>query len=193
MGQRSQIYIAYNKNASPEKMEAYVRQGERVLTARYFQWNYGSRMVSRARSIMEWLSVQKDALDSVGWKIPLIAAVNFDFRDVVESNDIIAEWRNEFSDEPFNYMVFRFQDNNDGKLFISVERDGTIKYCFTDSKITQPLTAEKYMRWDHCEHNTEEEYGSNYSANCAWLKDNAVLMSPEELNDFISGTYSNGS
>lgn len=36
MGQRSQIYVRYN---------------EKLLFARYFQWNYGTRMISRARSM----------------------------------------------------------------------------------------------------------------------------------------------
>lgn len=43
MGQRSQIYIHFN-----------VGDNEGMV-ARYFQWNYGERMISRARSIMEFL------------------------------------------------------------------------------------------------------------------------------------------
>ena len=38
MGQRSQIYVRYTNE-----------KGEHFLTARYFGWNYGERMISRAR------------------------------------------------------------------------------------------------------------------------------------------------
>lgn len=44
MGQRSQIYIRFNDN----RMES-----GKGLIALYYQWNYGERMVSRARQIIE--------------------------------------------------------------------------------------------------------------------------------------------
>ena len=191
MGQRSQIYIAYNRDASTKDMEAYVRKGDRVLVARYFSWNYGARMVSRAKGTMEWLSEYKDDLQYVEEKIHRIADINFDFRDIALSTDIIEEWKKEFNDQPANDTIFKFQDNNDGKLFISVEEDGTIKYCFSDGDITKPMTAKQYMNWDHCQKNTEENDGSRYAENCSWIKKNAVLMSSKELKDFISCSYSN--
>ena len=40
MGQRSQIYIRYNG---------------KLIVANYYQWNYGERMISRCRSILERL------------------------------------------------------------------------------------------------------------------------------------------
>ena len=54
MGERSQIYIRYNVNymigSLTENPEAHNYKG---LIARYFQWNYGERMVIRARYVIE--------------------------------------------------------------------------------------------------------------------------------------------
>jgi hypothetical protein len=44
MGQRSQIYIRWQKE-----------NGDYVLIARYFQWNFSERMISRARALIEEL------------------------------------------------------------------------------------------------------------------------------------------
>ena len=43
MGQRSQIYVRYTKD------------NKHYLTARYFGWNYGERMISRCRYSLEWI------------------------------------------------------------------------------------------------------------------------------------------
>lgn len=47
MGQRSQIYIRYNIE--------YQGKQYKGLIARYYPWNYGERMISRARSIIEYI------------------------------------------------------------------------------------------------------------------------------------------
>ena len=44
MGQRSQIFVRYQET-----------DGTRKLVARYYGWNYGERMISRARHTIEWL------------------------------------------------------------------------------------------------------------------------------------------
>ena len=41
MGQRSQIYVIYKDN-----------QNRDCISATYFQYNYGERMISRARYLM---------------------------------------------------------------------------------------------------------------------------------------------
>ena len=43
MGQRSQIYVRYQKDDA------------NYLVARYYQWNYGERMISRCRHTLEWI------------------------------------------------------------------------------------------------------------------------------------------
>ena len=45
MGMRSQIYVKYN---------------DRLIIANYYGWNYGERMISRARYGMEYLKYYVD-------------------------------------------------------------------------------------------------------------------------------------
>ena len=44
MGQRSQIFVRYNKE-----------EGKKHIIARYYQWNFAERMISRARYGMGWI------------------------------------------------------------------------------------------------------------------------------------------
>ena len=45
MGRRSQIYIRYDKSE---------------LIAYHFQWNYGGKMISRAKQIIEFVDKSKE-------------------------------------------------------------------------------------------------------------------------------------
>jgi len=74
-------------------------------------------------------------------------------------------------------------------LFIDICDDGVIKYAFTDYDVSKPMTAEEYMTWG--EYRTEEDEGSNYSANAKYISKNATLMTPEELEEFMSRSYYN--
>lgn len=141
-------------------------------------------MVSRIKGLVEWLKGHAEYLDYEGDKIPRIAETNFDLRDVVDSTDIIKE----FHEQGFD--IFTEQANNDGMGFVLVEDDGTVKYCFTDGDITAPLTAEQYMEWDNCLTDTEEEDGSNFTENCKFLSEHA-LMTDDELRAFIDTEYKN--
>lgn len=148
MGQRSQIYIRF-----PHK---------KYLIARYFQWNYGERMISRARGIAEKILSYKEYDRYWDWsdnelhrqieakKFRRICDVNFDFRDITLSTNICKEFfemENDWKD--FNVFTFEGQDNNDGQLFIDVQSDGSIKYCLTDSSYKfGPFNALEYLLWD---------------------------------------------
>ena len=82
MGQRSQIYIRYNVNDKSG-------QNYKGLIARYFGWNYGERMISRARYIIEeiqnefmrykWFFGDKEKLE----KLKRFCETNFDMKDIV--------------------------------------------------------------------------------------------------------------
>lgn len=81
MGQRSQIYYRLNND---------------LIVANYYQWNYGERMISRARYTIEYL---KEMLDhDYSWelknktKISRYFDINFDYKDIVISHDIFKEW-----------------------------------------------------------------------------------------------------
>ena len=188
MGQRSQIYVRYTND-----------KGEHFLTARYFGWNYGERMVSRARHTMEWIldnfRYGQHYLSTDNTKLVRIIDTNFDMHDVVISSDIIEEYFEYFSDESFSDNVFKFQDNNDGKLFIDVHPNGVIKYAFIDSScnLDKPKGGLGYMSWNHKNWRQSEyindEQKEKCEANCKYLRDNFKLMTTKELKDFVSCDY----
>lgn len=188
MGQRSQIYIRYHKD------------GKDYLIARYYQWNYGERMISRCKHSIEWI----ESVLNYDWyltteteKLKRILDVNFDMQDIVIGSDIIKEymedesWREECS---FNEFVFKCQDNNDGKLFINI-RDGEIKYAFLDydCNTNNIMNAEQYMNWDSENWITNEYIDDEQKLICfnniQAISKMAELMTQEELEDFINCDY----
>jgi hypothetical protein len=198
MGQRSQIYVRYENSKGVQ------------VAARYYGWNYGERMVSRARYIIEWL---KDGLSSSDWfldasathkKLCRICDTNFDMIDVVLSSDIFAEFR-EFEEpiETLNDFLFSGQDNNDGKLLIDI-KGKEIRYCFLDcdADIEHIMTADQYMTWEHdgtiYSHQAWDiptEYTNQATIdytrnNIEAIEEMARLMSAEEVKEYMSADYS---
>lgn len=187
MGQRSQIYVRYQKD------------GVDYLTARYYQWNYGERMISRCRHSLEWI----EGMMSYDWyftreteKLKRILDVNFDMHDIVIGYDIIKEWEEcDYKDETsFKEYVFLTQDNNDGKLFIDI-KDGVIKYAFLDydCDTNRIMSAAQYMQWD-CPSWRKSEYIDDEQkalceANIKAIKKLAKLMTQEEVEEFIHADY----
>lgn len=186
MGQRSQIYVKCEIGGKPH------------LTARYFQWNYGDLMISRARYTIEWLIAYSEYLKNSIKKLPKIMDVNFDYKDVTDSScDIIKEYE-EYKSESYSVNELSFkdfvfhEDNNDGKLFIIVMPDGTIKYCFTDSDMDTPLTAEEYMSsqdwyWSSAK---EDHMDEICRENIEAINSTAEMMTADELFGFINTNYS---
>lgn len=189
MGQRSQIYVRYTND-----------KGKHFLTARYFGWNYGERMVSRARHTLEWIKNHINYADYNfaydNKKLIRIMEVNFDMHDVMITSDIIEEFFDYGSVHyTFEEYVFTEHDNNDGKLFIDINSNGTIKYAFIDSScsLDKPMSGLGYMRWNHknwrtSEHISEEQK-EKCNLNCKYLRNNFQLMTTKELKDFISCGY----
>lgn len=177
MGQRSQIYV---------------RVDNKLYLARYFQWNYGERMISRARWGIEAL---KDYAE-LGANFMLekerlarILDVNFDMHDVQISSDIMEEYREYGSNGKlnFNKFVFTEQDNNDGKLLISVDtKKPEIKYAFLNSNSEYLGNCEKYINWDYSFKFLQGEELKTFRRNSKAINEMAVLMSEEEAKEFIS-------
>ena len=190
MGQRSQIYVRYTND-----------KGEHFLTARYFGWNYGERMVSRARHTMEWIldniHYRDHQMASNNEKLVRIIDTNFDMHDVVISSDIIEEYFETGYDIDYTFKdyVFIQHDNNDGKLFIDVHPNGVIKYAFIDSScnLDKPKGGLGYMRWNHKDWRNSkyisDEQKEKCELNCKYLRDNFKLMTTKELKDFVSCDY----
>lgn len=185
MGQRSQIYLRHNG---------------KLIFANYYQWNYGDRMVSRARWGIEWVKNYYGGINDFIFrdksyieKMRRVFDVNFDMHDIQVSCDIVKEWEEQFHDAPFNDAVFNWQDNNDGQLFIDIV-DDKIYYAFTDeTKERTIMNAEAYMEWD-CDDWQTSEYlddddRNSIRANFKAIAEMATLMTHEQLNDFLSGDY----
>ena len=186
MGQRSQVYIRiaseYDKNP--------------ILYAKYYGWNFGERMISRARHGIEYIkSYLKYKSDkNTQEKINKIFDVNFDMKDIMITSDIISEWIELFSDTyQANEYIFECIDNNDGKLFIDISKDNKIKYCFTNRNM-KILSPKQYMDWD-----IENWENSKYldkedievcKNNIKFIEENAIQMTEEELQEFIDYDYS---
>lgn len=188
MGQRSQIYVRYYKD------------GKWYLTARYYQWNYGERMISRCRYTLEWIKEYMEwdwHLTTDTRKLKHIMDTNFDMKDVVLGCDITEEWKEYFPDDDFNDIVFRGQDNNDGQLYIEI-KDGIIKYAFlaySECNTDRIMSAAKYMNWDskgwRKSPYIDDEQKSLCEANLKEIKKLARLITKEELDDFINYHYIN--
>lgn len=187
MGQRSQIYVRYNK---------------KLVVTNYYQWNYGERMISRARYGIEY--IKENYLEYRTWifnnesdmeKLRRIFDVNFNMKDIVISSDIIHEWKEQFSQYNFNEFVFRMQGNNDGKLFVDISKDGIVKYAFLDCECDTDhiMNATQYMdwnseEWEKSEYISEEEKQS-CKENLGKIEEMAALMTKSELEDFINYDY----
>lgn len=187
MGQRSQIYLRYNG---------------KLIFANYYQWNYGERMISRARWGIEWVKELVDEKYDFFFRdkrsieqMRRVFDVNFDMKDVALSCDIVKEWSEQFSDEPFNDVVFNGQDNNDGQLFIDIPdiRDGKIYYCFRDMHEDTIMDAAQYMKWDLEDWKKSKfikyDQKSACRANIKAIGEMASLMTREQLDDFLNGDY----
>lgn len=189
MGQRSQIYVVYKDN-----------QNRDCISATYFQWNYGERMISRARYLMGWLKSQDSfyvidshnlfSLSYVAYKIRYIASVNFDYKDVVIGQDLIEEWKAYKQGVPnanLNDYIFN-ADNNDGCLFIDARIPKHLKYAFTTYDYKDGVMGpESYLKWDRTPQKIRDTKFTKRNIN--WITHNAKLMKKKELEAILRATY----
>lgn len=188
MGQRSQIYVIYKDN-----------QNRDCISATYFQWNYGERMISRARYLMGWIKAQNnlcsnlysDYLPFVAHKIRYIASVNFDYKDVVIGQDLIEEWKNYKTggvlNTDLNDYIFH-ADNNDGCLFIDARIPQQLRYAFTTYDYKDGVMGpEAYLKWDRTPQKIRDTKFTKRNIN--WITHNAKLMKKKELEAILRTTY----
>ena len=193
MGQRSQIYVRI-KN-----------KGKTDLIAKYFQWNYAERMISRARYGIEWI---KENLEYLDWEdkkrdLKRILEVNFDMKDVMSSVNLVEEynqWIEKYDDknesmnnsDGFKEFVFISVDNNDGKLFVDVDIEKkTVKFCLTDDELNI-LPPKDYMNWDYEDWQSSEYLSDDGRKACQEnikYLENVEQLSDEDLQDFINYDY----
>ena len=187
MGQRSQIYVIYKD-----------KQNRDCISATYFQWNYGERMISRARYLMGWIKAQNnlcsnlysDYLPYVAHKIRYIASVNFDYKDVVIGQDLIEEWKDYKQSVPnanLNDYIFN-ADNNDGCLFIDARVPQNLRYAFTTYDYKDGVMGpEAYLKWDGTPQKIRDTKFTKRNIN--WITHNAKLMKKKELEAILKTTY----
>lgn len=193
MGQRSQIYVAWKND-----------KGDNILVARYFQWNFAERMISRCSALVQIL---KSSLEySFLWnekefykKINRVCDVNFDMIDVSLSINIIKDLFDPFyeiNEKDRNMWCFEQQDNNDGQLFVFVDvpdkkvKYGFLKYDLDSSKV---MTASRYMNWDykgwlHDKYLDKEDVGI-CKENIKTINKSATLLTTEEINTIRDTKY----
>lgn len=168
MGQRSQMYVIAKKN------------NKYYLTANYYQWNYGERIISRARGTLEQIidnyMKYNSYLTTDTIKLRRIMDVNWDMHDIVLSFDIVKDFTNDYEAywktegntyaQDFFEFCFSGQDNNDGQMYMYIDLDieePKVKICFTrytfdeDSDV---LNANEYLTLDllYDEPGTWQEY-----------------------------------
>lgn len=189
MGQRSQIYVIYKDN-----------QNRDCISATYFQWNYGERMISRARYLMGWIKSQDSfyvvdshnlfSLSYVAYKIRYIASVNFDYKDVVIGQDLIEEWKAYKQGVPnanLNDYIFN-ADNNDGCLFIDARIPKHLRYAFTTYNYKDGVMGpEAYLKWDGTPQKIRDTKFTKRNIN--WITHNAKLMKKAELEAILRASY----
>lgn len=183
MGERSQIFVRYEDFS-----------GHKVLAARYFQYNSDASMVSRAKGILDW--IKKFDPKARPEMLIRIIDTDFDARDCQISVDLIKEFDDDMDNMRWtlNYSIFKAMDNQDGKLFIDVLSDKTVKYAFTDSEGMQILTAAQYMKWD-CGENWQDEWQEQNKVETLLSNIDAidngdtVLMTEDELQEFTECSY----
>lgn len=195
MGQRSQIYVRF---------ESIGENAEPILIANYYQWNYGERMISRIKHILEYIATSYEEFykdtdrfhnwyesDETQMKIRRMLDVNFDMQSIVISHDIIEEYKEYGDDCKFNDYVFYGQDNNDGQAYLYVMNDGTIKYAFTDYECTEILTPEGYMK-EYSEYlqSNDPEAWELCKENMKYIREHAQLMTNAEWAGFLDDDYS---
>lgn len=200
MGQRSQIYVKYNG---------------KMIVANYYQWNYGIRMISRARYGIEhildtiknkWFFKFESNEDIEWWSNYF--DVNFDYCDVVKHHNIFeniirytskgCKWNGPISSTCFDKVNFKLlvnqdlfrQDNNDGALFVDINTNAPegkkVKYCFTDYDFRVPMSPMNYLNWD------VEGWDDINSDETEFTKDNikfldkVPLMTQKEFEDFMN-------
>ena len=190
MGQRSQIYVRVNDMA-----------GRKYLVARYFQWNYQERMVSRARHTLEWLKMYE------GWpyslcqgdnneKLKRVLDTNFDYHDITLGIDLIKGYTDEvarykangWKPVSFKESVFYAQDNNDGQLFIDMivdydhldkNKNPKVKYKYGFFMVfgfhnRKPITPEEYMQLDYDFDESNPWRESEYLKDCVKMTERNI-------------------
>lgn len=184
----SQIYVGYGVE-------------KKRIIARYFDWNYGERMISRARWGIEYIAnhMSKEGYLNYDYleMIPKVLDVNFDMHDIQKTTNILEVYKEFGRGCSFNDYVFNCYSIN-GKLLIDICEGGVIKYAFLDNKvdIDNIMDGEAYMCWEKKDKDWRnkiyyfsEEYIKTTEENIKAISQKAILMTKEEVKEFINRDF----
>jgi len=93
---------------------------------------------------------------------------------------------------PDNARIFSWT-NQCGKLFLDIQKDGIVKYCFTDggsswpAGVQTPMSLEEYLSWCHAECDYEDE--RERDPKNMDLIQGLSLMTQDEFKEFIEYPY----
>lgn len=168
MGQRSQMYVIAKED------------NKYYLTANYYGWNYGERMISRARGTLEQIINDYIRyhwfLTNETTKLRRIMDINWDMHDIILSSDIVKEFTDDYEEywktegntyaQDFFDFCFSGQDNNNGQMYMYIDLDveePKVKMCFTQYTFKEDsnvLNANEYLNLDlvYNEPQTWQEY-----------------------------------
>lgn len=162
-------------------------------------------MISRVYHTIAWIKAHLELTNSDPGqylsqnrkKLVRILDTNFDMYDITIASNILKEYEEFDWHMPLNDFMFNGQDNNDGKAFIDVKRNGMIKYALltSDNVLCNPS---EYMVWDiDKEWMIPDKYISKRmigitEEHIEELSDIATLMTEEEVKEFMEYEYAGG-
>lgn len=195
MGQRSQIYIRYNKGEN--------------LFAWYLQWNYGGYMINRAHQILDFINdnLKKDDMFDPNSFSYFKRDINPALTSLTQLNLTISSFQLgcDISDEAENGVFNPFYaDNNDGILVVDIietQEGRKIKYCFDFLEDSfKPITAAQYYgdatneeSYYHSDikYQNDKEYINTVLNQIKIIDTSFELLTPSECEKIFSKTYFN--
>lgn len=170
MGDRSQIYIKYDKDKLLAIQEKYFLGYDFIDSAVF----YAKNVISFLKGKEELINNGEDLLDRF-------------FFFVRDGEADLQNYRNKFN-----------HCNQCGKCFIEIQPDYSVKYCFTDDGKSYPAGTQKCLDWkaylQWCIEDFEyEENTANKELETKSLFESGstryILMSEEELKAFVDFQY----
>ena len=213
MGQRSQVYIRYNKG--------------RNLIAKHLQWNYGYYMINRTYQILDFLKKnalgefsefksknydEKDkTLKSYLGKgintdkqiLTALIEMNLSIGSIVGSYDLIKEELKYSSNKETFKMIPKNQDNNNGILVIDLQEDNDnnikIKYGLAlgyeeGGNLDTMVSASEYLKASNQmeyikEEEDYEEFKTMIDKQVDFIDNNFELLTNEEYKEIFEKEY----
>lgn len=216
MGQRSQIYIRYNK--------------KRSLVARHLQWNYGYYMINRTYQLLDFLKKNTEENEYSEFKsrnyddktksllsyfgkttdkdiLKSLIEMNLTIGSIVRSIDLVKEEKEfgEYKESATFKMIPQGQDNNNGILVIDLQEDEKnnvkVKYGLAlgyeeNGNLDKMVGASEYLKasgsMEYLKENEKEYYdiiSKDMEKQIKYIEENFELLTDEEFKEIFDTEY----